>query len=126
MRLAALMLAWLAACGRVDVAVVPCASLTAGCVVVLNQRQVQVRTDVAPAPLQPFQVTLRAEQAREVFIAFNMQGMEMGPNRYRLAQQADGSWLARVTLPVCVSGRRDWQMILEIDGRRVALPFQTG
>lgn len=114
----------LAGCGEPKLAVVPCASLVAGCAVLADQ--VTVRTDVAPAPLQPFQITVSAPQANELAIEFSMQGMDMGPNRYRLVRQADGSWTGRVTLPICVSGRRDWLMIVDIDGQRVALPFQTG
>lgn len=127
MRFAALMLGLisLAACERSGVALAPCASLTTGCITELGGQPVQVRSDVAPASLRPFEILVQSPQAREVFIAFKMQGMEMGPNRYRLVRQADGSWRARVTLPVCVSGRRDWQLILEIDGQRVALPFHT-
>lgn len=126
MRFAALSLSLilLAGCGRAEVAVVPCASLTAGCAVMLNGQALQVRTDASPAPLQSFEVSVQVARAREVALEFNMQGMEMGPNRYRLSQH-DGYWRGRVTLPACVSGRRDWRMIVEVDGRRVALPFQT-
>lgn len=114
----------LAGCGEPKLAVTACDSLVAGCVAMGGT--VSVRTDVAPAPLQPFQVMVIAPQARDVAIEFQMQGMDMGPNRYRLVRQADGSWAGRVTLPVCVSGRRDWQMVVDVDGQRVALPFKTG
>lgn len=115
----------LTACGRPEYAVVPCALLTAGCVLQVKGKSLQVRTGSAPAPLHSFDITLQSVDARTVEIQFQMQGMEMGPNRYRLARQADGSWQGRVTLPVCVSGRRDWLLIIDIDGQRVAVPFQT-
>lgn len=118
-----LLMLLLAGCSEPALEVVSCASLVSGCAAMAGQ--VTVRTDAAPAPLQPFQVTVSAPQARELAIEFRMQGMDMGQNRYRLLRQADGAWTGRVTLPVCVSGRRDWQMIVDVDGQRVALPFQT-
>ena len=49
----------------------------------------------------------------------------MGFNLYTLHADQEGVFRGRVTLPVCVSGRRDWVMTLDIDGRRVAIPFVT-
>ncbi len=54
-----------------------------------------------------------------------MVGMDMGFNRYDLRPTADGAWAAKVTLPVCVSGRRDWILYLDLDGSRYAIPFST-
>lgn len=123
---AALVVSWmlvLAACSEPKLVSAPCASLVAGCAAM--DGKVAVRTDMQPVPLQAFQVTVVAPQARAIAVSFSMQGMDMGPNRYRLVRQSDGSWQGRVTLPVCVSGRHDWQMIVDVDGQRVALPFQT-
>ncbi len=119
--LAALALA--AGCSQeARVPVLPCPDLRAGCTLGGGAR---VQTDVAPAPLAPFVVTVQAPHAREVAIGFEMEGMEMGPNRYRLVREPEGLWRARVLLPVCVSGRRDWLMVVEIDGVRERLPFTT-
>ena len=68
----------------------------------------------APAVMEPFMVTLtdqdgRALQLDEAIVSFNMVGMDMGLNRYRLTAQGDGSWQGKATLPVCATGRRDWQ-----------------
>ncbi len=61
------------------------------------------------------------------FVSFTMAGMDMGMNRYRLAEQPDGSWLAEVTLPICTSGRTDWIATIELhtdQGRwKVPVPF---
>lgn len=112
-----------AGCDReARVPIVPCKALSAGCAL---SGGVRVQTDAAPAPLVPFVVSVEAPAARAVSIGFEMEGMEMGPNRYRLVRDADGIWRARVLLPVCVSGRRDWLMVVEIDGARAALPFTT-
>jgi hypothetical protein len=53
--------------------------------------------------------------------------MDMGLNRYQLITDGAGRWLAKVTLPVCSSGRGDWLAVVEVvtEGRRFAaqLPF---
>lgn len=119
-------LVWLAlvlsGCEREAVPPVVCADLTRGC----TTGGIEVRADQAPSALHPFLLSVRAPGAREVSAEFVMQGMEMGLNRYRLIAEKDELWQARVTLPVCVSGRRDWVLWLEVDGERHGLAFQTG
>jgi len=80
--------------------------------------------------LKPFPVQLRVEGEQSVdsvTVAFSMKGMEMGQNRYRLIGDGSSSWLANVTLPVCVSGRSDWVAEFELlaQGRRfrASIPF---
>lgn len=75
-----------------------------------------IRVNLTPQPkvLKPFQLTVEAPEAQAVYASFAMPGMEMGLNRYRLLKQADGIWKAEVTLPVCVQGRSDWHMLLEL------------
>lgn len=99
-----------------------CADLTQGCAI----RGIEVRADRLPSALHPFLLSVRAPGARQVSVEFVMQGMEMGLNRYRLIAQKDDLWQARVTLPVCVSGRRDWVLWVEADGERHGLAFQAG
>ena len=103
--------------------VASCAALTQGCA--LDQDKLFVKTDRAPTPLKPFALTVLAPAAQAVNVEVQMQGMEMGLNRYRLIRQANGEWRASITLPVCVTGRRDWLMVIEVDGVRRGLAFQT-
>ena len=104
---------------------VPCADPLAGCVFSHRGAQASVRFSVRPAPLQAFELSVRAADARRVSAEFQMVGMDMGFNRYDLRPTADSAWAARVTLPVCVSGRRDWILYLDLDGSRYAIPFST-
>jgi hypothetical protein len=104
----------------------PCADLAAGCGTRLHGRVVSVGLSGPVRPLQPFQVWVRAAGARTVQARFTMQGMDMGFNVYTLRADGDGVFRARVTLPVCVSGRRDWIMAVEIDGAVVNVPFSSG
>jgi len=55
-----------------------------------------------------------------------MVDMNMGFNLYTLRPDSDGVFRAQVTLPACVSGRRDWVMTVDIDKTtRLAVPFAT-
>ncbi|HFD80310.1 MAG TPA: hypothetical protein ENK05_07980 [Gammaproteobacteria bacterium] len=62
-------------------------------------------------------------------VDFSMKGMDMGLNRYLLQRQGD-EWRARVTLPVCGSGRSDWLadvVIATAQGRyHLQIPFVLG
>lgn len=105
--------------------VLQCANLTAGCTTRLDGRPVTVGVEGELKVLQPFQVWVRAGDARKVQASFTMEGMDMGFNLYTLHADKEGVFRGRVTLPVCVSGRRDWVMTLDIDGHRLAVPLVT-
>ena len=72
-----------------------------------------------------FQVWVKAAGARKVQARFTMQGMDMGFNLYTLRTDGDGIFRARVILPVCVTGRRDWIMAVEIDDAVLNVPFSS-
>lgn len=82
-------------------------------------------------PLRPFQVSLFASGApvQGVALAFEMPGMDMGRNRYRLLAEGE-RWQGTVTLPVCTTGRRDWLAQVEVEGAeriwRFSVPFTAG
>lgn len=102
-----------------------CADLQKGCSVKVDGTDVQVGVQGELKVLAPFEVWVKAADARQVQASFAMKEMDMGFNLYTLRPDAQGVFRARVTLPVCVSGRRDWIMNLDIDGRTVAVPFVT-
>ncbi|GGY27148.1 hypothetical protein [Paludibacterium paludis] len=76
----------------------------------------------APARDTPFVVTVSGTGKEAPAASFAMRDMDMGFNRYRFVRQG-ADWSARVTLPACVSGGRDWIMTLTIDGRDVQVPL---
>jgi hypothetical protein len=119
-----MVLASLVACETKQPAAVLCADLTRGCH--LDGQVLEVHADRMPIGLQPFVLTVHAPQARAVYAEFLMPGMEMGLNRYRLERAPGGAWRGRITLPVCVTGRRDWLLVLDVDGERHALAFVVG
>jgi len=102
-----------------------CPDLSTGCAVALEGRAVTVGVTGALKVLTPFEVWVRTDRADKIQISFTMEGMDMGFNLYTLRADNEGVYRTRVTLPVCVTGRRDWVMTLEIDGLRLAVPFVT-
>jgi hypothetical protein len=102
-----------------------CADLAQACSTRLDGVEVTVGVVGELKPLQPFTVWVRRPGATAVQASFSMEGMDMGFNRYTLKPDADGVFRGRVTLPVCVSGRRDWLMTLTMDGQALAVPFTT-
>jgi len=104
---------------------IACSDLAVGCAGQLGDQPLTVGVTGELKVLQPFTVWLTLAQANKVQARFTMEGMDMGFNLYTLRREADGVFRARVTLPVCVSGRRDWRMTLEIDGDEVVVPFTT-
>jgi hypothetical protein len=104
---------------------VRCADPIAGCGFNHRGTTVNVQFSTRPGPLEPFGLSARATGASRISAEFQMVGMDMGFNRYDLRATGDGAFAATVTLPVCVSGRRDWVLYLDVDGARYALPFST-
>ena len=102
-----------------------CADLLAGCAFNHRGALASVRFSARPTPLEAFELNVRAPGATRISVEFQMVGMDMGFNRYDLRPTADGTFASKVTLPVCVSGRRDWRLTLDVDGTRYVLPFST-
>ena len=80
--------------------------------------------------LQPFPVRVQFDDeqlADSVSVAFSMQGMDMGLNRYRLSADNTGGWNGDVTLPICASGHTDWvadfEFVLADRRLQVQVPF---
>lgn len=115
--------------GTSQAVAVPCADIRAGCV--FPQARLRVVFDRQPRPMQPFQLRVEIPDASEVRAGFNMQGMDMGFNRYRLLPDGAGTWRGQVTLPACAQGRADWIMLLEVTDaggmiRQYEVPFRSG
>jgi hypothetical protein len=102
---------------------VNCANPIQGCQFQLGQQQVHVNFIDTPSGLHPFTVRVNVADAKVIYAYFTMPDMEMGYNRYRLISSSPQLWQARVVLPVCVTGRRDWILTLDIDGKTFAIPF---
>jgi hypothetical protein len=104
---------------------VPCADPLAGCAFSHRGATVNVRFSIQPVPLEAFELTVSAPGVSKISAEFQMVGMDMGFNRYDLHPGSGGVFASQVTLPVCISGRRDWILTLNLDGSRYALPFSS-
>ena len=102
-----------------------CPDLHKGCRIDLDGKAVAVSVGGELKPLQAFQVRVDAPKATKVEARFTMEGMDMGFNLYTLRADKEGMFQANITLPVCVTGRRDWVMHLSVDGAQLAVPFVT-
>ncbi len=102
-----------------------CPNLQKGCSTRLEGHEINLGVQGELKVLSPFEVWVKAPEAKEVQASFAMKDMDMGFNLYTLRPDPQGVFRARVTLPVCVSGRRDWVMILDVDGHKISLPFVT-
>ena len=71
-----------------------------------------------PSALKPFTVELAVESPEldQVDVNFEMEGMDMGYNRYQL-REINNTWQADVILPVCSVGRNDWILNLELNAK---------
>lgn len=91
--------------------------------------EIELRLGPALRPLEPFSIALRVnpDAGARIEIEFQMRGMDMGLNRYRLDRDAEGVWRGRAVLPVCTTGRSDWYAVIEIaqGGKRwiAEMPF---
>lgn len=79
----------------------------------------------SPQVMKPIRLQLETVNARQVYASFAMERMEMGLNRYHLLKRPDSDlWFAEVTLPVCVQGRSDWVVELEIKTQLETMHYQ--
>jgi hypothetical protein len=115
---------WQTSHGRVTDQAFSCSDPVTGCV--LNDGGARLRFSVPARAAQPFDVRIEGVSAKQVSIGLEMVGMEMGVQPQPLLRQADGSWLVHAWLPVCTLGRRDWDGVISVDGRRYRFRFVAG
>ncbi|KTG17383.1 MULTISPECIES: hypothetical protein [unclassified Guyparkeria] len=104
-----------------------------GCTVSIDELgafRVTMPETVVPLEKFAFTVAPQGEVARSVGairVDFEMVGMDMGINAYRLERLADGQYRATIILPVCTTDRSDWLANLTIHSTEgaylVRLPF---
>ena len=105
---------------------IDCETLDSGCTLLHDGRQIRFGMQGEVKPLAPFDIWVAGvEWVNKAEARFTMEGMDMGFNLYALRPDAQGVLRARVTLPICVTGRRDWNMILELDNLHLIIPFVT-
>lgn len=121
--IAVIALLWPRFAPREEIVPVPCADIVAGCA--LPVAESSIRFDQQPNVLKPFRISVEWPGAREVHASFQMQGMEMGLNRYNLVETGPGKWRGEVMLPACIQGRNDWLVVLSVDSKKYVLSFAS-
>jgi len=96
-----------------------CDLVQTGCMSIGDDVGVLLQFQSSPSALKAFgaEITIKqlATQPDEVKLSFVMQGMEMGVQAFALQyKNTSGKWEGEVILPICTSGRSDWQVIVEI------------
>ncbi|RRQ24625.1 hypothetical protein D5687_00195 [Guyparkeria sp. SCN-R1] len=93
---------------------------------------VRMPETVVPLEKAVFRVMPQGEAAKavgEIRVDFEMIGMDMGINAYRLDRLADGTYREEIILPVCTTDRSDWRANLSIHSTAgaylVRLPFSV-
>jgi len=73
-----------------------------------------------PSALNPFivSVDVEGEQPQSIELVFEMTGMDMGFNQYRLVNMKS-NWQAKVILPVCSLARSDWVLNVKMKYRNI-------
>lgn len=114
-----------------QVEVVDCDVALTSCHAVIDGLEVSLTLEPGLVPLKHFSVNAQiagTPGVEQVAIDFQMVGMEMGLNRYRLLSGQNG-WQGTATLPICGVSRTDWFAILEFrrgeKNYRLRFPFTT-
>lgn len=120
---------------KADVTVQPdpvCNLQQQACAVTLpNGGKVELNMATRPIPLvKPFAIEVTASGFSPVRVEVDFAGidMNMGLNRPQLAARGDGRFVGEATLPVCITGRMDWQatVLIETGSERIAVPYRFG
>lgn len=77
-------------------------------------------------PLTPLKARLASElPLGSAVLYLEMRDMDMGVNRFVFSLREEGRWVADIMIPICVTGRRDWEatLVLTYDGRKEKLIF---
>lgn len=95
---------------------IDCPELEKGCTFNLNGKPFKIKSDIALEAGKPFVLDIEGEiVAARAF--WRMLDMDMGPNNYRLEHLDGQRWQAKVILPPCPHGGKDWQLHLELNAR---------
>jgi hypothetical protein len=91
--------------------------------------KIELSMGTRPVPMvKPFEVEVATSGFSPTRVEVDFAGvdMNMGLNRPEFAARGDGRFSASVTLPVCISGKMDWQVtvLIETGNERIAIPYR--
>ncbi|TJZ75521.1 hypothetical protein [Chitiniphilus eburneus] len=103
---------------------VSCPALEQGCAFTLDTVHYRLESDQPLATNRIFRLSLHGP-AQTVEAEWRMAEMDMGPNRRPMQPYGDSQWQLQTALPFCSAARRDWQLILLIDDRRIVIETRS-
>lgn len=118
---------------KADITVQPdpgCDLQQRACTVELPGRgKVELSMGTRPVPMvKPFAIEVTSTGFSPELIEVDFAGvdMNMGLNRSRLMALGNGRYRAETSLPVCISGKMDWQVtvLVETGSERIAIPYR--
>ncbi|MCK5336254.1 MAG: hypothetical protein KAQ67_08825 [Gammaproteobacteria bacterium] len=87
------------------------------CLIVIDGMELEIIVEGEIKALKPFVIhmTDKNQIIDKALVKFNMKAMDMGVNQYEFIQIDHNNWKAKVVIPVCTTGRRDWLVEFVID-----------
>ena len=104
---------------------ISCADLSLGCAFKIDQQSFTVKSDQAINTSKPVHLTLIGP-AKSIRLSWQMLGMDMGRNYYKMLSDDQQQWRAETMLPICSQQRLDWLLTLDIDQAQVLIQTQSG
>ena len=104
-----------------------CNIIEKGCLFSISDKQFQVSLVGAVRTMKPFKILIHqdnfeAEDETKISgmsVEFTMPSMNMGINRFKLIKKNETNiipkWQGKILLPVCVSKRVNWKMLVSIE-----------
>ncbi|MFO8156447.1 MAG: hypothetical protein ACQERR_01095 [Pseudomonadota bacterium] len=117
---------------RADVAVTDCRPTPGPCAAEVHGGRVRLSMAENIRELDQFPLEVAVDGftgVERVVVRFDMAGMDMGLNRYRLESDDRGNWRGEAMLPVCTADRVDWWATVAVEHAggvtRAAFLFHT-
>ncbi|WP_051534480.1 hypothetical protein [Deefgea rivuli] len=103
---------------------VSCADLSLGCTFKIDQQEYKIKSPHTISTSKPVQIQLTGP-AKNISLSWQMLGMDMASNRYKMLGDDQNIWHAETMLPLCSQQRLDWILTLNIDQTKVLLQTQS-
>ena len=101
-----------------------CPNLSSGCNFQIDQQTFSIRSTQPISTNKPVHLVVTGP-AESIRLSWQMQGMDMGSNHYKMLSDDQKSWRAQTMLPLCSQQRLDWILTLEVDQAQILIQTQS-
>ena len=111
-----------------------CNVVETNCYFKVNDKRVDLTFIGKVRTMQPFNISVKlknfSNDIEAVTVKFLMKSMNMGMNIFVLKTNQNNvlnatQWQSKILLPICVSKRSDWDMVLKIETKNVIYELKT-